>query len=88
MIHYQILDEHDDHGFQLIELKSDPYTGIRLTFGGVKFTEENDSLKLKFTYDIKSDYNIQSKNDLEQHLGDVLMDIIKKENDITYYGGL
>lgn len=86
--------EDRNSGLDAIKLTEYPYEGIIITYGQVNFEpdEQNDTLKIKFEYDILEgnvpDWN---KPKFEQYIGDLLQELIHQgieENSLTYTGGI
>lgn len=84
-------------GLEAIKLLEDPYSGIIFTYGKVSFDEDdaNDTLKIKFDYDILHDPNNERKGfvkeEFEQYIGDLLQELLHQElakNNVTYTGGI
>lgn len=75
--------EHDAADFYSILLKNGPYSGVIYTYGKVTLKEENDQVRLGFTFKIEDTLECNySKDDLEEsdafrnHIGDVLSEIL------------
>jgi hypothetical protein len=91
MTNYRLTDQ-QSNGFDVIELTSDPFSGILYTYGGVQLIEEDDTLRVKFDYDVILDNNNVDTNTQEfrNHIGDILMELIEDgamNNNLTYTGG-
>ena len=63
-----------------IKITTGPYKGTVFTYGTVSFSEEGDSVKCNFQYDIieKSNDLIEDKIFIDQ-LGEILVDILSEE---------
>ena len=90
---HQIVEDRNS-GFDAIKLTEYPYEGIIISYGQVNFIpdEENDTLRIKFDYDILEgnvpDWN---KPKFEQYIGELLQELIHQgiqENSLTYTGGI
>ena len=87
--------EHKHNGQQAIKLLADPFSGIIYTYGKIEFEEdeENDSLHLKFEYEIH-DYADKGMGDMqpfEAYIGKLLEEMIHegiRDNNLTYTGGV
>jgi hypothetical protein len=86
--------ESKSKGVEAIKLLETPYSGIIYSYGKVSFDadESNDTLKIKFEYDIHNDAGKKiDPADFEQYIGDLLQDLIREQiatNSITYTGGV
>lgn len=76
-----------------VKLLNPPYTGTIVSYGKVSLDEdtESDVLRINFEYDMiehnGADYDITQ---FEQHLGDLLQELIKYElsrNNLVFTGG-
>jgi hypothetical protein len=80
-------------GLEAIRLTDEPYSGIIFQYGKVEFEpdEENDTLRLKFEYDIlDQNKKIFDEKIFEKYIGDLLTQLIMQgvaENSLTYTGG-
>lgn len=76
-----------------VELLENPYEGILITYGKVNFEEDEkqEVLKIHFDYElIRDNGNEYDKKEFENHIGDLLQDIIRYEmlrNRLIYTGG-
>ena len=88
------LVESKTDGLQAIKLLEEPYSGIIFSYGKVTFDadEENDTLHLKFEYDIHDRANkVFDETVFENYLGDFLQELIHdgiEKNSIAYTGGV
>ena len=80
--------KHED----FIELTDGPFQGVLYTYGKVQLVEEQDYLRLKFSYDIIDDNEMEiDKDQFHQYIGDILQDLIYEgvaRNTIVYTGGV
>jgi len=90
---YQVL-EHKHSGLQAIKLTEGAFEGIIYTYGKVSFDpdEKNDSLHLKFEYEIleDGDKGMTDMKPFEAYIGDILQELLHQgvaENNLTYTGG-
>lgn len=91
MTNYRLTDA-QSNGFDVIELTSDSFSGILYTYGGVQLIEEDDTLRVKFDYDIVLDNGKvdTTSQEFRNHIGDILMELIEQgamNNNLTYVGG-
>ena len=94
MFNYVVV-ENKYTGYDAIKLLDEPFSGIIISYGKVEFEEDdaNDTLKLKFEYDIhdKAGKDFKDLKPFEKYLGDLLQQLIHeglKENNLTYTGGI
>jgi len=87
---YQLTDQ-QSNGFDIVELTSPEYSGILYTYGGVRLIEEDETLRVKFDYDVIVDNGVDTKSqEFRNHIGDILMELIEQgamNNNLTYTGG-
>lgn len=83
------------NGQQAIKLTEEPFAGIIYCYGKVEFevNEENDSLSLKFDYEIidYAEKGLSDKKPFEKYIGKILEELIHEgiqENNLTYTGGV
>lgn len=93
MIEHVVL-EHKYSGTQGIKLLEEPYKNMIISFSKVEFEEDCDleTMHIKYNYEIHDSADCEySKLDLEQYLGDFIMDLLEdglKNHDIIYSGGV
>lgn len=94
MFNYVTVQSRRD-GLDAIKLLDEPFSGIIYTYGKVSFEEDeaNDSLKIKFEYEIldKNNKEMSDMKPFEKYIGDLLQELIHKgieENNLTYTGGV
>lgn len=82
-------------GLDAIKLTEHPFDGIIYAYGKIEFEEdeENDSLHLKFDYEILEDAGkgLTDKKPFEEYIGKILEDLIHEgieENNLVYTGGV
>lgn len=83
--------DHNGRPVYAIELQEPSLYGIMVVFNKVKLQEEDDSVRLKFDYDIVNDtVKRYSKKELETVLGLILQELIiegLENNTLVYSGG-
>ena len=83
--------EHEGRPVYSIELLDPQFSGIMVVFNRVKLQEENETVRLKFDYDIINDtVKRYSKKELETVLGLILQELIiegLRTNSLVYSGG-
>lgn len=88
---FQLLDDEDENGQQLIRLTSGPFSGIIYSYGRVNFLEEEDVLRVRFEFTVHEnpvgDYD---RKQLRDYIGPILIDLVEDnllKNMIVYTGG-
>lgn len=79
---YEIIDN------EWIKLTEGPYAGIIYKYGRVQLIEEDESLRVRFEYQLKDGSTLDSS--FVQHIGPILTDLINEGvrlNSIVYTGG-
>jgi len=83
MKQYQIVDE------EWIKLTDGPYAGIVYKYGRVQLIEEDDSLRVRFEYELEDGSKLDSN--FVQHIGPILTELIEHgliKNSLVYTGGI
>jgi len=87
-----IITENRHSGLQAIKLTEGAFEGIIYTYGKVSFDEKDDTLYLKFDYEIldSADKGMIDMKPFEAYIGDILQELLRQgvaENNLTYTGG-
>ena len=75
---------------QWIELLDGQYKGSVYQYGKVDLIEEGETLRLKFEYFMKPQYNDPGTQAFKNYLGDILVELIEaglQTNSMVYTGG-
>jgi len=82
-------------GLDAIKLTEHPFDGIIYAYGKIEFEEdeENDTLHLKFDYEILEDSGkkFTDKKPFEKYIGDILQELLHEgiaQNNLIYTGGV
>lgn len=72
---YEIIDRGDEMFHQIKLKKESPYPGVVFQFGKVQLIEENDSLRVKFDYEVfENRNNLDTRSDkFRNYIGNILM---------------
>jgi hypothetical protein len=86
------ITENRHSGLQVIKLTEGAFEGIIYTYGKVSFDEKDDTLHLKFEYEIldSADKGMTDMKPFESYIGDILQELLHQgvaENNLTYTGG-
>jgi len=86
------ITENRHSGLQAIKLTEGAFEGIIYTYGKVSFDEQDDTLHLKFEYEIldSADKGMTDMKPFEAYIGDILQELLHQgvaENNLTYTGG-
>jgi uncharacterized protein YutD len=72
---YEIIDRGDEMFHQIKLTKRSPYPGVLFQFGKVNLSEENDSLRVKFDYEVfENRNNLDTRSEkFVDYIGNILM---------------
>lgn len=89
---YEITNKASATGFRVVRILDGKFKDVEYVYGGVKFQEEDDILKISFDYDILTETRMtpQVQNEFRHLIGEYLLEILRKqaeEGEVVYYGG-
>lgn len=92
---YADVTQEHANGFFILELKQEPFKGVKFSYGSVQFDEdkEQDEAHLKYDYDIHAMTELveAKKSEFEKLTGDLLICMLEEQlekNEVVYKGGV